>query len=204
MPLQGLPFAAVEDYNQAVRLAPEAPVPLLNRAIALEQLGLDLEAQGQHDAAVVRWQAAVADCDAAIQRDPKEAAAWFNKGNAEMRLEQYGSAAATYRQAADLAPGIPGYRLRQAQVEFQNGDTEAAARLTRSVCRKNPNYAEAFASLAAMLYKDGNFDKAENAFNTATEIDPSFRKLEYVLDNTRWPPSLVQVFSQFLALGSVA
>ena len=48
------------------------------------------------------------DCKAAVQRDPKEFAAWFNKGNVEARLQQYDSAFDSYRQAADLAPGIIG------------------------------------------------------------------------------------------------
>lgn len=41
--------------------------------------------------------------------------AWL-QGNVEMRLQQYEAAEESFRQAADLAPGIAGYRLRQAQV----------------------------------------------------------------------------------------
>lgn len=50
------------------------------------------------------------DCDEAIAHDAKEFAAWFNKGNAQARLEDYAEALESYRQAADLAPGIAGYR----------------------------------------------------------------------------------------------
>ena len=50
------------------------------------------------------------DCNEAIQRDPKEFAAWFNKGNALARLQDYAGALDSYRTAADLAPGIAGYR----------------------------------------------------------------------------------------------
>ncbi len=50
------------------------------------------------------------DCDLAIERDPKEFAAWFNRGNALARLQDYGGALDSYRTAADLAPGIAGYR----------------------------------------------------------------------------------------------
>ncbi len=65
----------------------------------------------------------MSDCNKAIELDPKEFAAWFNKGNVEMRLGRYEDAEESFRQGADLAPGIPGYRLRQAQVR--------AARATR-------------------------------------------------------------------------
>ena len=50
------------------------------------------------------------DCNLAIERDSKEFAAWFNKGNALARLQDYGGALESYRTAADLAPGIAGYR----------------------------------------------------------------------------------------------
>ena len=63
--------------------------------------------------------ACLQDCQAAIDRDPKEAAAWFNKGNAEMRLGDFNSALTSYTYAADAAPGIAGYRLREAQLLFE-------------------------------------------------------------------------------------
>ena len=50
------------------------------------------------------------DCNLAIERDSKEFAAWFNKGNALARLQDYSGALQSYRTAADLAPGIAGYR----------------------------------------------------------------------------------------------
>lgn len=50
------------------------------------------------------------DCNEAIERDPKEFAAWYNRGNALARLEDYAGALDSYRMAADLAPGIAGYR----------------------------------------------------------------------------------------------
>lgn len=53
---------------------------------------------------------AAQDCDKAIERDAKEFAAWFNKGNAQARLEDFAGALQSYRKAADLAPGIAGYR----------------------------------------------------------------------------------------------
>ena len=40
--------------------------------------------------------------------DPKEFAAWFNKGNLQVRLGDFKSALASYTTAADLAPGISG------------------------------------------------------------------------------------------------
>lgn len=48
------------------------------------------------------------DCNGATARDPKEFAAWFNKGNILVRLGDYKEALISYSKAADLAPGISG------------------------------------------------------------------------------------------------
>jgi len=52
-------------------------VPYLNRAIAKESLGVEALARGDRKAAQQLWLSAAADCDAAIERDPKEFAAWW-------------------------------------------------------------------------------------------------------------------------------
>lgn len=58
--------------------AVQAAVPYLNRAVAREQLGVERQASGAQGPAVELWRAAMADCDAAVERDPQEFAgvAW--------------------------------------------------------------------------------------------------------------------------------
>ena len=51
------------------------------------------------------------DCDRAVERDDHEFAAFFNRGNVEMRLREYKQALEDFRMAADLAPGISGTSL---------------------------------------------------------------------------------------------
>lgn len=58
-----------------------------------------------------------------------------------MWLAQYADALESFREAADLAPGIAGYRLREAQLLFQNAKSDEAVRMTKGVVRRNPNYA---------------------------------------------------------------
>lgn len=214
---QGRAAEAVEDYGRAIALAPDAPVPYLNRAIAREALGAEAEAAGDAARAQALWGAALADCDAAIDRDPKEfagarrptrvetrvtgkkwsisglefrswchsgsrrppgrsaaeprglrtrspasssptrrpvppptkgpphppllRAAWFDRGNVCLRLADYSGALDAFATAADLAPGLAGYRLRHAQLLFQQGQSSEAARMLRGVVRKYGNYA---------------------------------------------------------------
>ena len=56
-------------------------------------------------------------------------------------MGRFSSALAAYSQAADLAPGIAGYRLREAELLFQNDRAHDADVMMRGIVRKNPNYA---------------------------------------------------------------
>lgn len=59
----------------------------------------------------------------------------------QARLGEFSSALVAYSRAADLAPGIAGYRLRQAELLFQNNRAHDADVMMRGIVRKNPSYA---------------------------------------------------------------
>lgn len=88
----------------------QAPVPYFNRAIAKEALGVQAAAAGNTGRAQELWQSALQDCSRATELDPSEWAAWFDKGNVEMRLGDYKAALNDFSTAADLAPGLAGKR----------------------------------------------------------------------------------------------
>ncbi|DBA96166.1 hypothetical protein WJX77_001862 [Trebouxia sp. C0004] len=197
---KGRPNEAFRDFSEAVRLAPTAPVPYLNRALAEEQLGVDADEHNQHQEAQVQYSGAVKDCDLAIERDPKEFAAWFNRGNALARLQDYNGALDSYRTAADLAPGIAGYRLREAELLFQADRVADSDRLLRTVLRKNPTYAEAHAALTAVQWQLGQASKAEEHFAIATAIDSRWKRVSYIQTQMRWPPKLYAAMEKFLSI----
>lgn len=197
---KGKPQEAYRDFSEAIRLAPSAPVPYLNRALAEEQMGVDADEQNQHQEAQEQYTGAVQDCDQAIARDPKEFAAWFNRGNALARLRDYGGALESYRTAADLAPGIAGYRLREAELMFQEDRVADADRLLRTVVRKYPTYAEAHAALTAVQWQLGQAGKAEEHFAIATAIDSRWKRVSYIQTQTRWPPKLYAAMEKFLSI----
>ncbi|KAK9834883.1 hypothetical protein WJX81_006337 [Elliptochloris bilobata] len=174
---------ALQDFSKAVGLAPEAPVPRLNRAIAEEQLGVEAAARGDIAAAERLYAAAVEDCEEAESLDPREFAAWFNQGNVQMRLGQFSGALASYRRAADLAPGIAGYRLREAELLFENDQAGDADRMLRTVLRKNPRYAEAHAALAAAsLFCRREMERRSNGAAPRLPPPPLLRRKDLVLD----------------------
>ncbi len=75
---------------------------------------------------------------------------------AQVRVGQYEAALAAYSRAADLAPGIAGYRLRQAELLFQNARPADADSMMRGVVRKNPNYAGAPRSFYVVIIACGS------------------------------------------------
>lgn len=173
-------------------------MPYLNRAISYEALGVEAAERGDAAGAAELWRKALADCSRAVELDPQEFAAWFDRcappaaplllplwlpqrpssvhvvpaatcpppppppalaaplgsGNVDMRLGDYEQALTDFTTAADLAPGLAGYRLRAATLAFQAGDTAGAKRTMAGVARKNGRYAEAHACLAAVEWAE--------------------------------------------------
>ena len=149
---------AYEDYTEAIRLAPDAPIPWLNRALAAEADG--------------RFADGIADCEQAIRLDPEESAAYYNKGNMEAETGQYEAALRSYTRSADLSPGIPGYRARQALVLNELGQKDAAVRLLKALVRKNPQFLEVRLALASVYWSMGQPGDAEAAYFDAVRYDP--------------------------------
>lgn len=177
---------AASDLSEAVKLAPLAPVPFLNRAIAFEALG--------------RFQEAIDDCKAAIVNDPNEYAAWFNLGNVYARVEDYDRSLDAYTRAALLAPGIAGYRLREAGMLFQVEKAQEAKKVMQGLVRKYPNYTEAHAALAAVLWSEGKEQSAEGEFSVATEQNSRYRDMRWVHENLRWPPKMEDAMQSLLLI----
>eukprot|EP01018_Ginkgo_biloba_P007754 Gb_05022 [translate_table: standard] len=177
---------ATQDLSEAIKLAPEAPVPFLNRAIAYEALG--------------RYTDAIEDCKSAIVNDPEEFAAWYNLGNVDLRVKDYDGALVAYEKASALAPGIAGYRLKQALVLFQLRRPEEARKIVEGLVRKYPNYAEAHAALAAILWSENRRSGAEDQFTEATIREPLYREIGWVNAELQWPPSIIQAMENFLSI----
>lgn len=167
----GRPAAALAEFDAAVALAPGAAVPLLNRSLALEQLAVEARGAGQEAEANRALDAALADATAACAADPTEPAAFFDAGGILQRLGQTGDALAAFRRAADLAPGLPGYRLRVGTLQFEVGDDTGAGVTVRGVTRRAPQYGEAHAVAAALAYAAGDVPAAETALDAALRSD---------------------------------
>ena len=117
----GRPQQALEHLDRAVGLAPRAAVPRMNRALAKEALAVADSSSSPSSSAASELLLASAAEDArqASLLDPKEFAAFYNRGNILERQGDFVGALEAFTEAADLAPGLPGYRLREAASMFQ-------------------------------------------------------------------------------------
>mmetsp|Transcript_26028 Transcript_26028/g.49457 ORF Transcript_26028/g.49457 Transcript_26028/m.49457 type:complete len:149 (+) Transcript_26028:476-922(+) len=136
------------------------------------------------------------DCDTAIGLDPNEFAAHHNKAMLLMRMELYDEATVEHGIAADLAPGIAGYRFAHAIGLYQIGDEVKAKRLLQGLIRKYPNYNEAKAALAAILWGQGELAAAEDQYLAAVSSNSKLSSIAYVR-SLLWTPLLVERYDQF-------
>ena len=196
---EGRTSEALVELTTAVDLAPGAAVPLLNRSLAFEQLAVD-EEQKEARAGDSFLAAALADASSACAADPTEAAAFFDAGGILQRLGRISDAAAAFSTAADLAPGLPGYRLRLGQLQFELGDVSAAARTMRGVTRRAPTYGEAHAASAAVSWAAGESGRAETDLEAALSQDSAWKRMEHVREVTRWGPKLLDAYGRLLRL----
>lgn len=113
-------------------------------------------------------------------------------------MGEYTAAAASFTQAADLAPGIAGYRLRAGTLYYQMGDTARALSTVRGVLRRNPRYPEAHLVLAVILWGEGQRAAAEEEYALATGLDDDLGgDMDTVRRVTLWPPKLYDGLSKF-------
>ena len=199
---QGKVQQAIRDYNMALELAPASSVPLLNRGLAYEQLGVEKQEAMKEKDAFDCWELGKKDLLQAIEIDPDEFVAYYDLGLIELRLGDFEESSKHLQKAADLAPGIAGYRVRAAVLLFQNGDDTMAAQQLRGVVRKYGMYAEAHAALGGVYWSQGNIGAAEEELAKAVDLDEIWNDPQEVRKNTRWPPRLYEVYDKLISISA--
>ena len=179
--------AALADYDEAIRLAPDQPDPYLNRGAALEGMG--------------RWEDAIADYTRVLTIDPDDAPAYNNRGNARAGLGQWEPALEDYQKATALDPKFAFARVNAALVEFQLGNAQRShspvpqpdpplSKLCRCPRRPHP-------------LPSGPRARPEPLKATGVAVvglDGRYKDLDWVKAVRRWPPAMVDALDSFLNL----
>ena len=168
--------AALQDLNEAISLAPYSPDPVLNRGVVLEQSG--------------RFDEAAADYRAVLAAIPGDPSAWNNLGNVEGLRGNWVEAEACFAKAAAAARDFSFTSANRAGALFQLGRDAEATKLLKTLLRRYPDFDDARAALAAILWVGGE-DRAAAEEQWLRVGDPRYRDRAWLAGDRHWPPRLV-------------
>jgi len=121
-----------------------------------------------------RFDLAVADCDAALERDPQLAAAYLARGLAHADQGAYEAAVADFGRALELDPrSAAAYQLR-AQTDMKRGDPAAALADLAASLRLNPDDARTLFLRGTAQAALGHDEAALADLNQAVLLDPQY------------------------------
>ena len=202
----GRPAEAEAIFSDVLKRGGAAPFVHHNLGIALQQ-------QGRHRAAVVQFTTASrldptygparllagtsllalgdvsgarAELRRAVRLMPREPAAHAQLAEAHGRAGDVEATVDAYRRAAELAPADPeyAYRLGKAYLTFAQWAHERILQI-------DPNSARLHQALGREYLRQGQVDLARRAFEQAAEVDPSLPEIHLALarihfDRGRW------------------
>jgi len=149
---------AIADYNEAIRLEPDAPLYLVAR-------GLAYYGKGDYD-----W--AIADYSQALRLDPNLAAAYNNRGVAYDDKGDYDRAIADYTQALRLDPNYAAaYNNRGVAYNNKKDYDKAIADYTEAI-KLDPT-ANRYTRRGDAYYNKKDYDRAIVDYTEAIRLDPT-------------------------------
>jgi cytochrome c-type biogenesis protein CcmH/NrfG len=112
-----------------------------------------------------------------IQKNPNDAEAYTNIGEAERRLGNLEDSRKAHQKALELEPSLPKAKIALALVEQDMGNNVAANTAIKGVLALNPSNAIAHLYQGAILYAQDEFNDAEVALQKAKQLDPKLPEL---------------------------
>lgn len=127
--------SAIRDLNSALALTPDyAPAYLLRAQARARQLESGIEPEGDMDRRVPQNRGVaerrlideiIADLDKTIELSPRNAFAWFNKGNMLVKRGDLPAAAEAYEKAIEIKPDFGEAYFNHGYVNLRLGNREA-------------------------------------------------------------------------------
>ena len=159
---------AIEDFNRAIELNPQAAAAYNNRGLAYYNLG--------------NYEQAIKDCDMALQINPEEAEAYYNRGLVHADLDNYTEAIEDYYKAIELnrkyADGLnpklaEAYNDRGATYD-NLGQYQRAIEDYNEGIRLKPDDAYAYYNRGSAYSKLGQDQRAIKDYDEAIRLKPDF------------------------------
>jgi tetratricopeptide (TPR) repeat protein len=119
-----------------------------------------------------------------IQKNPNDAQAYTNLGEAERRLGNWEGAAKAHQKALKLKPDLAEAKIGLVLVEQDQGNKVGANQAMQGVLAAHPTNAIAHFYQGVILYTQNELKDAEVAWQKAKELDP---KLPMLVTTWRLP-----------------
>jgi|GEM_PF-517263 len=146
---------------------PPTPMPAVTPTLSASDhmdKGLDYEDQGQFDAAIAAF-------DAAIRLDPDDALAHYNLGRVYYLQDQMEQAAAAFEKAIQIDPEMAEAHTNLGAVYRAQGRVEEAIAACETAIQLDPNDDMAYYNLALAYSDQGQLDEAIAAYGEALRIN---------------------------------
>jgi tetratricopeptide (TPR) repeat protein len=144
--------------------------------IGHNNLGKALYQKGQVDEAM-------AQCQRALEIDPKYAEAHSNLGMALFQKGQVDEAVAHYQKALEINPNDATTHYNFGNALFQKGQVDEAVAHYQKALEIQPSFAAAHSNIGNALFQKGQLNEAVAQFQKALEINPNDAEVHYNLGN---------------------
>jgi tetratricopeptide (TPR) repeat protein len=122
------------------------------------------------------WANSITLWDDTIAKNPTEATAYINRGNANKKLNKFKDANADYTKAIKINPKIPEAFFARGVLYASLNQTEEALNDYKSTLQINPKYIEANINLGNIYLNLREYSNALNEFNKVLNINKEYYK----------------------------
>jgi len=164
--------AAIDSYQQAVRVKPDFHEALLN-------LGLVQQISGDFNSAISSYKNAIK-----IKPDYEEA--YYNMGRALQDKGDLEASVECYRVVIEKRPDSADALNALAAALQLNGDLDAAVDTYNQTLKISPSYVEAYNNLALALQAKGNTEASISSCQRALEIKPDYANAYNTLGHAQY------------------
>ncbi len=164
--------AALRDFNRVIELNPGLAVAYRNRAELLAALGL--------------MDKAVRDYNQAIESLPNDAQLYRGRAYAYQQLGKFSKAMTDFDRAIEIAPGDSDAITQRGNLAAEQGNYDQAIADFQQAIAKNPNWAEAYRSLAWLeaTCPIANFQNPQQAIAAAEQAAKLAPANDYLILDT--------------------
>lgn len=196
---------AIEDFNQAIKIAPDHGEAHLkrgnsryflgNKQSVIEDYTRAIEINPNYAEAYSNrgdlcyelgdYQAAIKDYNQAIEINPNYANAYFKRGIVRIYLGDYQVAIEDYTQAVKINPNYAESYFLRGYARIYLGDYLAAIKDYTQAIEINPNYVDAYNNRGFIFYNLGHYQAAIEDYDRAIKINPNYADTYYNQGNAR-------------------